>query len=233
MLVLTAAAISVALNPGWLKIQSVQLELDTESNEQLLFQRINNSLRPRTEKLEGQYIWKITLPEIYELIAQDKRVKTISLYREFPNVIKAKIRPYTPVMAYLASDNRFYPIAMDATLLPSLPKGEFPDMPILRGEEFKDDPALRASAIELFNTVGTEGALKRSAISEIIYSRKDGFKIFLNSTSGEIKLGDSDFGPKLSRVQKVLSYLESQNVKSRVIDARFSKKVVVRVRNNP
>jgi len=81
-------------------------------------------------------------------------------------------------------------------------------------------------------TQGTS-ELQAKNISEIFYSKKEGFKIFLKGVATEVRMGDSDFGPKISRVEKVLSYLDSQNVKGRVIDARFSKKVVVRVRKAP
>ena len=46
-------------------------------------------------------------------------------------------------------------------------------------------------------------------------------------------MGEGDFDLKVSRVEKVMSYLHNRNIKGRVIDARFSKKVVVRVRNTP
>ena len=55
----------------------------------------------------------------------------------------------------------------------------------------------------------------------------------MNNSVAEVKVGDADFGPKFIRVEKVLAYLDSQNIKGRVIDARFSKKVVVRVRKGP
>jgi len=229
---LIAGGVAV-FNPGWLKIESIDLQMQADSQEPLLFERIKTALMPQMNQLTGQFFWDVPLSRIHTVTVNDKRVKNLAIYREFPNRIRVEITPHTPVMAYLSSDNRFYPVAKDATLLPPLNMGEFPDLPILRGEDLKDDPPLRMSAIELFEMIPQDGTLRRSALSEIVYTKKDGFKIFLSDTSGEIKFGDADFGPKISRVQKVLSYLESQNVKGRVIDARFSKKVVVRVRNSP
>ena len=126
-----------------------------------------------------------------------------------------------------------YPVATDAALLPPIPITEAPDLPFLRGEDLKDETSLREKTIELFSAIPDVGPFNKGNVSEIVYGKKEGFKIYVNGTRAEIKVGDSDFGPKLSRAQKVLAYLDSRNIKGRVIDARFSKKVVVRVRNTP
>lgn len=228
-----AGLIVIAFNPHWIKIESVELEMPLSSKEDLLFQRIRTTLDPQFQRFEGRFFWDVSLKQVYELVSKDRRVRKVSVYREFPNRLRVEIEPHTPVLAYLSSDNRFYPVAKDATLLPALPLKDVSDLPIIRGEELKDEQKLRESAIELFEQIPLEGALRRSAVSEMLYTKKDGFKIFIANVDGEIKMGDSDFGPKLSRVEKVLSYLESQNIKGRVIDARFNKKVVVRVRNTP
>lgn len=230
----TAAAILI-MNPGWIRMEAIDLDLNSASTENLLFQRIKDTLDPQFKRFEGRYFWQVPLRAVYELAAKDRRVKTISIYREFPSRLRVEIEPYTPILAYLSTDGRIYPIATDATLLPALPTADAPDLPLLRGEELKDEPALRETAIELYKRIPESGEFSKKQISEIFYSKKDGFKLFVtdNGTNSEVRMGDTDFGPKISRVQKVLSYLDSQNIKGRVIDARFSKKVVVRVRNTP
>ncbi len=230
---LVTGAIVAVENPSWLKVEHFQIELVEGSNEDLLFQRIKNSLQAQFKVYEGRYVWQVPLKSLYELVARDKRVKSVSIYREFPSVFRMVIEPHTPVLAYLDRDGRIYPVAADAALLPALPAHEAPDLPILRGEPFRDEAVLREMAIELFKAIPDDGAIRKASVSEILYTAKDGFKVFISGADSEVKLGDSDFGPKLSRVTKVLSYLESQNIKGRVIDARFSKKVVVRLRNTP
>ncbi len=220
-------------NPSWLKVEHFQVDLVEGSNEDLLFQRIKNSLQAQFKVYEGRYVWQVPLKSLYELVAKDKRVKSVSIYREFPSVFRLVIEPHTPVLAYLDRDGRIYPVAADAALLPALPAHEAPDLPVLRGEPFRDEVGLRELALELFKAIPEDGTFRKASVSEILYSAKDGFKVFVSGADSEVKLGDSDFGPKLSRVTKVLSYLESQNIKGRVIDARFSKKVVVRLRNTP
>ncbi len=224
---------TLIFNSQWVRIQSVQIDLSKSSNEDLLFQRIRASLTQQFKVYEGRYFWQVPLKSVFEVTSKDKRVKTAAVFREFPSRLRIEIEPHTPMLAYLARDGRVYPVATDATLLPALPVSDAPDLPILRGEELNDEPELREKALELLQTFPDDGLIAKNKVSEIIHTKKDGFKVFLSGADAEVQMGDTDFGPKVSRVQKVLSYLDSRNIKGRVIDARFSKKVVVRVRKAP
>ncbi len=220
-------------NTHWIRIETVQIELVENSNQDLLFQRIRQNLAQQFKAFEGRYFWQVPLTKVYDLTAKDKRVKSAAVYREFPSRLRIEIEPRTPMLAYLGRDGRMYPVATDATLLPALPVADVPDMPILRGDELNDEPELREKALELLQSLPDDGEFAKSRVSEIIHTKKDGFKIFVSGPDAEVQMGDTDFGPKIARVQKVLSYLDSRNIKGRVIDARFSKKVVVRVRKAP
>lgn len=228
-----AGMITVAFNSHWVRIEGIDIELVQNSKEDLLFQRIKTTLTQQMHQFEGKYFWEVPLSKVYELTSKDKRVRGVNVFREFPSRLRLEIEPHTPVLAYLSNDGRLYPVATDATLLPALPVTDSPDLPLVRGELLKDEPALREKALELFAMIPDHGAVQKKNISEIIHTRKDGFKIFLSEPRAEVQMGDQDFGPKLSRVEKVLAYLDSRNIKGRVIDARFSKKVVVRVRKAP
>ena len=223
----------VAFNSHWVRIETVQIDLAKDSNQELLFERIRTSLMQQLKVYEGRYFWQVPLKTVFQIARKDRRVKGAFVFRDFPSRLRIQIEPHTPLLAYLSGDGRVYPVATDAALLPPIPITESPDLPFLRGEDLKDELGLREKTIELFSAIPNEGPLNKTNVSEIVYGKKEGFKIFVNGTRAEIKVGDSDFGPKLSRAQKVLAYLDSRNIKGRVIDARFSKKVVVRVRNTP
>ncbi len=233
IVVLAAGAVFLGVNPHWVRIESVEISLAKASGEDVLFQRIQASLRKQMHAYQGKYFWQVPLKSVLSTAYKDRRVKSAAVYREFPSKLRLEIEPHTPVLTFLSSDGRIYPVATDATLLPPLPITESPDLPFLRGEDLKDEPQLREKVIELFGLIPELGPLRKSSVSEIVYSKKDGLKIYISGTHAEIKVGDSDFGPKISRAQRVLAYLDSRNIKGRVIDARFSKKVVVRVRNTP
>ena len=228
-----AVAVSLSKHPDWVRVAAVRLELSPDSNEDLLYQRIKQTLEPQVKRFEGRFFWQVPLEVVYRAIEGDKRVRRLSVSRQFPGALRVTIEPYTPVLAYLGRDGRVYPVATDATLLPALGPKDIPNLPFLRGEDLREDASLRERAIELYGAIPDQGALSKSQISEIEYTKKDGFKLFVGGSKVEVKMGEADFPPKASRVLKVLSYLDSQNIKGRVIDARFSKKVVVRVRKRP
>lgn len=232
-LILVLGGVLIA-NPRLVKIDSIDIAKVQSSDQELLFQRTQKDLNIKLQGHVGKYFWQVPLEKIFQAVTKDKRVKSTSIYREFPSKIKIVIEPYTPVLGYLAGDGRIYPIANDGALLPAQSLKDAADLPIVRGLELKDNLPLRVQALDLYHSVPESTAsLSRMHISEIVHSAKDGFKIFLSNEKSEVKFGDTDFGPKVSRVQKVLTYLDSRQIKGRVIDARFAKKVVVRVRNNP
>ena len=220
------------LKSDWTKIQKIEL-VQSAGSSQILFERIQNSLADDIKKAEGRRVWEVSLKELRNLVQKDRRVKNVAIHREFPSAVKVEIETYSPVLAFLDSDGKMYPVATDATLLPAVSSQEGFDVPILRGEGVRENIEVREAAIQLLSHAPESGGISRKSISEIVYDKNNGFKVFLAGANTEVRLGDTDFGLKVSRVAKVLSYLENQNIKSRVIDASFSKKVVVRARNAP
>lgn len=228
----TALAGWLVFRPEWIQLREVKLELVPQSGQTFLFEKIKSTLEPELAAYAGRYFWQVNLERIAEIARRDKRVKDVVLEREFPSRVKVRVEPRTPVLAYFTESGRVSPVAADGTLLPPVPAMEAPGLPLLRGREFPKDPALRESAIDMVRRIQAAGGFENRPISEIVYNQKDGFDIYLPGAL-QVKMGDTDFGPKVSRVQKVLNYLDSRQIEGRVIDARFAKKVVVRVRNTP
>jgi cell division protein FtsQ len=72
-----------------------------------------------------------------------------------------------------------------------------------------------------------------SHVSEIGYDRKEGSWIKLLNSETRVNLGEEQFEIKSARISQVIEYLEGRNLKARVIDANLSKKVLVRLQQNP
>ena len=107
------------------------------------------------------------------------------------------------------------------------------DLPILRGANFHKDEVLRGKAVALLREVPDRGLFSKQNISEIRYEKKNGFILHLVNRNTLVKLGKDNFVQKSSFIERAMSYLESQRLEGRVIDARYSKKVVVKLRNEP
>ena len=84
----------------------------------------------------------------------------------------------------------------------------------------------------MLNEMPNEGLLSHESISEINVGKKEEIWLTHLQTKSWIKLGDENTAIKSARVAKVLEYLDHNNLKGRVIDADFSKKVLVKLRND-
>lgn len=216
-----------------LKITAVQIVAETE-DEPILFTRIHDSLKSQYKKYVGQYFWKVKLEELLQTAEGDKRVRQAHIVRHFPNEIVVRIEPHDTVAHYLDKKGLLHPIAADGSLLPALKGSEVPDRPIVRGKEVYDDENLRSKVVQLLKELPPQGSFSQKSVSELHYSKKEGFEWFLSGSGPVIRTGDeATLGNRIQRVEQVLNYLDQQQIKGRVIDARFSKKVVVKPRNQP
>lgn len=216
-----------------LKITSVQV-VAADEDEPILFARIQDSLRNQYKKYVGQYFWKVKLEELLQTAEADRRVLHVQIVRHFPNEIIVRIEPHGTIAHLLDKKGLLHPIAADGSLLPALKGSEVPDRPIVRGKEFFEDEVLRGKVVQLMKELPAQGAFSQKSVSELHYSKKEGFEWFLSGTGLVIRTGeDASLGHRIERVEQVLNYLDQQHIKGRVIDARFSKKVVVKPRNQP
>jgi cell division septal protein FtsQ len=218
------------VNGRAMRLNSVDIVLDPDSHESFMFEKIQTGLQASLLPFTGLPFWKVSLEKVMDEVKKDKRVRLARVQREFPHVLRVIVVPQEPLLAYMDEQGRIYPVARDATLMPALALKDVPNFALLRGKEFATDEHLREQAVELMAAMPVDGHFKRDQISEILHNQKDGFSLFLANHSAEIKMGDADFDLKVSRVEKVLSYLHNRNLSGRTIDARFAKKVVVRVR---
>jgi cell division protein FtsQ len=192
--------------------------------------RVANSL----QKFKGQNIWNVDLAALKAAVVGDEWVKDVLISRSFPNEIRVSIRQKNPVLLLIGQQGDFFPVTDNGRLLHALPSGALPDVPILRGETFSNSDGAsadrRANAVKFILGVSDKGILSRRNISEMTWTTEDGYTLTLIQPKIEVKLGDDDIDMKAMRVAQVLSYLSINHLKGRVIDASFSKKVLVRLR---
>ena len=174
-----------------------------------------------------------SLNQANETLSKDPRIKEIKLKRKFPGQINIHIVPKTVAASMMSFKFGLHSLTKEADILPVNLSLQNLDLPILRGANFHKQKELRTLAVKLLEEVPAKGLFSRENISEIRYENKNGFIIYLNSHNSIIKLGKNEFKKKSSYIERAMSYLESQKMEGRVIDARYSKKVVVKLRNEP
>lgn len=190
-------------------------------------------LESRVNKFSGYKIWEIDLKRIRASVVRDQWVRDVLISRSFPNEIKVRVRPKTPVLVVVASHGALLPVTEDAELLDAVATESWPDVPLLRGDVFEKDPQARERAVKFIMSLPTQGALSRRNVSDLSWTREEGFALTLIQPKVEVKLGDDRIDLKVMRVNQVLNYMSANQLKGRVIDASFSKKVLVRLRKGP
>lgn len=228
--ILTAAYFSLGSK---LRLQSVEISLSPESQEVELFEEIKADLSVKLKDLIGESMIKFSFGSLVNDILKDQRIKNVYLRREFPSTLVVQVEPHEPVMAWVDSEGFVRPISKSNRILPRLKSGHFEDHVLLRGKEFMERADLRQSVMELLSELPLEGYFRKSIVSEIRYNKASGFDLVLSEPSVIVKMGTEDYKGRSARLEKVLSYLQNRGIKSRVIDSRFDKKVVVRLRNEP
>lgn len=216
-----------------LRVKRVEISISPDSEEIMLFEEIKATLAPKLEKLIGESMIQFSFQTLVDEIRKDKRIKDIYLRREFPASLLVQVRPHEPVVGWVDKQGFVRPVSQDNQILPRLKSGHFKDYALLRGKEFFENTDIRQAALDLLSSLPLEGYFRRAVISEIRYSKASGFDLILSEPSVMVKIGTEDYQGRAARLEKVLSYIQNRGIKGRVIDSRFDKKVVVRLRNEP
>lgn len=206
---------------------------------------LQERLAQRMRSFDHLKIWEIDLGDVKAAILRDEWVKDVRISRVFPNEIRVWVNPKTPVLVLITTERSagrsaekssrtaMVPIAEDGGMLKPLGVEALPDVPLLRGDLFATDETMRLRAVEFAMNLPDRGPLGRRNVSEISWSAEEGWALTLITPKLEVKLGDERIDLKVMRVAQVVNYLSANQLKGRVIDASFSKKVLVRLRKGP
>lgn len=214
------------------KVGNIKIEL-LETSSYFANTDLPEKIATTLAEYKDQWIWDIDLKQVMGDVLRDKRVANVKVQRRFPARLDVQVEPQSALALILDDNQKWYPLFYDATVWSEVARDEVPDLPILRGSKFLKNNELRIAATNLLTQLPDSGVFAKSQISEIEFFKHKGFVLHLNRPM-QVLIGNNlnDFKSKVPRIQKVLSYLESKGMSGRVIDARLSKKVVVKLRND-
>ena len=221
---------------GVFDVQALQFQVTDVGQETpaALFTADNlvDRLRSQTNAFLQQKVWRIDLPELQRKIGSDEWVRNVQIVRTLPNSVLVTVTPKKARMVVASAQGKLFPIAEDASLLSAIAAKSVPEVPLLRGADFFKDVSAREQAVHFIEQLPQKGLLTEKNIAEVVFNGSEGFSLILiNRTL--VKIGHDQFSAKLARVNRVLDYLSNKHLKSRVIDASFGKKVLVRLRKDP
>jgi len=219
-------------------VQSIPVDVVGEAQNQPATQLPGpRGLKTRTQEALKSFsqkkIWEIHLHDVKAAIMQDEWVQDVLISRSFPNQVNVRIVPKATALVLVGPKGELWPISEDGTRLATLPADALPDVPLLRGEIFASNEAKRNEAIRFALSLPETGAINQKNVSEIFWDKEDGFSLMLMQPKVEVKLGGESLDTKVLRAGQVMNYMAAHDLSGRVIDASFSKKVLVRLRKGP
>ncbi len=197
---------------------------------------LNSEISMLSQKLDGykgNSLFNVDLEKIQKTIEAENWVKSVEIYREWPNRLKIVIDAYDVSLLFWQSEKKIYPILENNKILEPLDIGQAPDRAITVEKKIFTESKIREKAVLLVKSLPTKGSYSSAKISEIGYNPKEGFWTDLLNKELRVKLGNENFESKSIRVSQVIDYIENKQIEARVIDANLSQKVLVRLRKDP
>jgi len=211
-------------------VRDLDVDVEFEESQEALLVSLKPELVDTISSLKGKNIWALGLSKIRGQLLDQPWVKEVELSRQFPNKIHSIIKLHSPSLLFLDRKNRIYPILENGEKLPQIRATMAPVAPILRNNNILKDRKALQKLIGLFLEVPSIGALSKENIESVDYNSVTGLTLRLVKGNLIVHLGEKNIQTKALQVLRVTDYLESQKQNARVIDASFTKKVLVRLR---
>lgn len=182
----------------------------------------------------GLSMFDLDLKSIGARIEKNPWVETAKVERIFPGTITIKVTEFTP--AAIINHGCLYYVAQDGTVFKSLEVGEKINFPLLTGMEQKDilqnheeTRLLLAGAVRLARSLQTRSSFNLEKVSEIHIDPLQGYELMTLQGGVPVRIGFDDFEPKLARLERIYSELESRLPVTQYIDLNAADRVIVKL----
>ena len=214
-------------------LEEVRVKVDIPEKDRLAWLQVTQQIERTLSIYRGTPIWKISLPDIKQKLAEFPLVKNLQIQKTWPHTLEVNYSLPPLRLIHQTHEGQFKILVGDGQWLGPVKWSRLPELPWARGDWIIKTPVLKATMLNLFQQLPATGALALDQISEVQFSEMDGFLLTLLKSGQQIRFGYDNFEIKSLRVSQVLDYIQTRGLESRVIDANFSKKVLVRLRNHP
>lgn len=225
---------------GFFSIESIDIQVKTKTSQK-------NFVSPRVERLQkkldvyrGISLWKAPLSQISKTLRSEAWIKNFQLSRSWPSGLELVIVPDEVALLVISEGSRasaaasgLYPVTMSGKVLEKISAQEAPNAIVSHDPALLKSQSVREGAVQLVKALPAAGLVSSMRISELGYDNKDGYWLKLLQSETKVNMGEEQFEIKSARVSQVMEYLDGRNLKARVIDANLSKKVLVRLQQNP
>lgn len=227
---------------GFFKIDKVEIKVDAPESQKNFISAKVKELQIKLNSIKGISLWRAPLSQVSQSLKEEKWIKKFQISREWPSGIVLSVEPDQVAILVLSPEggavasteaSTIRPITRTGKVLDKIKSNSSPNAIISHEPIFLVNDKVREGAVDIINSLPANGSMSAARVSEIGFDKKEGYWIKLLNSETKINFGDSQFEIKSARISQVIDYLESRNLKARVIDANLSKKVLVRLQQNP
>ena len=196
----------------------------------------------------GRNIWLADLEETERRLMMARRFERVALTRRLPGTVVVRVKELQPI-AFVQLD-RLYGVSEGGELIPLTPGHGLPDLPVItvaassnlretdaaesrdRGFETLRDAMLvnpeMARALYLMRVLRTMSPGMYDELSEIHVSSPDDPVAYMVEGGLAIRFGTGHYPRKIEMLRRTVEKLESDAIRTRLIDLRFKDQVIVR-----
>lgn len=212
---------------GFFDLDEIEIVLEDTTQKSLHLKPLVSELEAALQTYKGQSLWSLKMQNLSDTLESRGWIDTHSLSREWPRKLVVKVRPQEVKALYLSSKT-LIPVVREGRFLAPIEPSLAPDVVVLEGKVFEDEN-FRRRAVEVIDEVPDEGPFSKKTISELRWSKRDGFSMTMVESAVEVKVGEDKVALKAARVSQVLEYLKNRGIQPKSLDANLSKKVLVRL----
>lgn len=218
---------------GFFQIDQIKIEVSTSESQRNFIAPKIEILKAKLSSFKGMSLWRFPLSQVATILKNEQWVGEFRLSRSWPSSLEVEIDPQPVAFLIQSSQDKFNPVSESGDILEKVDSKEAPNAIVSHDRILLKNKKIRDGALSVLKSLPTQGRLHPSQVSEIGYDKKEGYWIRLLQSEVKINLGEDQFEIKSARVAQVIEYLESRDLKARVIDANLSKKVLVRLHQAP
>jgi cell division protein FtsQ len=225
-------AIAMTLRSPLFQLTEIEVKDQIEGESNPLFQELSPVAKAQLTPYLGRNLWGLDVQSLATDLRKIPGVKEVSIDRIPPGKIRAAILFEKIVLNVVSNQGGLYPVTETSQILAKMKVASNLDVPVIRNKKLIQNPLLREKAVSLISQLPREGLMSQLSVAEVDVDSKNSFWLSLTSPDTKIKISNEAVAVKAARVEKVLEYLQKNKMQARVIDAEFSKKVVVKLRKD-
>jgi len=227
---------------GFFKIEHIDIKIKTRASQKIFIASKKTQLQLKLSSIKGISLWAAPLSQISKALSEEKWIEQFQISRAWPSSIVLEIVPDAIELLVISQQvslsvaggaTEMQPITKSGNVLEKIKSDSAPNAIITHEAAFIKNQKIREGAIRVISSLPKSGNMSAAQVSEIGYDKKEGYWIKLLKSETKVNFGEEQFEIKSARVTQVVNYLENRNLKARVIDANLSKKVLVRLQQNP